>query len=52
MNDRDRRAYVELLELIEDAGYTIVDEEFSTDRVDPEFNADLWLVAPSETEDD
>lgn len=51
MNDRDRRAYVELLELIEEAGYTIVEEDFSTDRVDPDFNVDLWLIGPQNEDD-
>ena len=41
-----REAYIEMIELIEDAGYTVNDEEFKSNKVDPEFKATLWIAPP------
>lgn len=47
MTDESREAYNELMELIEEAGFIVVDEEFSSDNHESEFNVDLWLIPPA-----
>lgn len=50
MTDEQRRAYIYLTELLESAGYEILDEDFGTIEGLNEFEASFNLVAPDNLE--
>lgn len=46
LNDEKRKAYAALIELIQDAGYRVLDERYKSSDQYPEFDAKLTLIPP------